>query len=523
MQSTVDTHIPYLTSLSYLQTQSLNNENSKSQEALSKSIEHISTGLRVINAGDDLAGFAIADRLDVQVQGMNKAIQNTNEALTAARVAESSLNEYTDILGYMKELAEKATHKNLNLDDRQTLQKEIDNLQDRLKAIANETTFRGRKLLDGTYRTQNIQVGQDVGQVLSVSLKTARPDQVGLHQVVSDGTMTENNAKTSITYSSILNGVSANDSFTIQGHSGAEYIEVTADSTAKDIAGFINEKSDLTGVEAKAYTYLKVFDMKDLAGTTAPTLEASFTIHGSSEVQISATISALSGTSDVYDLEPIYDELESKYAETHVKPTLSADHTAITLHSDEGYDIGIEEFSRSTTDFIIVSSSGLETDGKTLSGSAEILIADAVSSFRMSGYVELQSEEPFIVFAGSDQSLFSSSGSTYLPTLKALDTIDITFQDDAEEALDIIDRANTYVENIRSDVQAYESGFESIINRLESAAQQMEDSKHRIVDADLAHETMNSSTATIQIQSQNALLTQANRLIPEYSLFLLRQ
>jgi len=88
MQGTVETRIPYLTSLSYLQTQGLNQENTKSQEALTKSIEHISTGLRVIDASDDLASFAIADRFDVQVQGMSKALQNTNEALSAARIAE---------------------------------------------------------------------------------------------------------------------------------------------------------------------------------------------------------------------------------------------------------------------------------------------------------------------------------------------------------------------------------------------------------------------------------------------------
>jgi flagellin len=523
MENTVDTSIPYLTSLSYLQTQSLNKENAKSQEALSKSIEHISTGLRVINAGDDLAGFAIADRMDVQVQGMTKAIQNTNEALTAVRVVESSLNEYTDILGYMKELAEKATHKNLELNDRRTLQEEITNLQDRLKGIANETTFRGRKLLDGTYRTQNIQVGGSVGEVMSVSLKTARPDQIGLHQVVSGGTMNENNGKVNIEYAAILNGVDANDSITIQGHSGAEYIDITPDFSAKDIADAINQKSDLTGIEAKANTYLKVFDMKNLAGTPAPTINVSFTIHGSSDVPINATISPLDVTSEKYDLEPLYEELDSKYAATHIKPQLSPDHTAVYLHSDEGYDIGIEDFSRETAGFTILSLTGLETDAKTATGSEEILVADALGSFRISGYIELQSEEPFIVFTGSNDALFSSSSSTYLPTLKALDNIDISFQENAEEALDIIERANSYVENIRSDVQAYESGFEAIIQRLESATEHMETSKHRIVDNDLVHETMVSSKATIQIQSQNSLLTQANRLIPEYSLFLLRQ
>ncbi|KPA15675.1 flagellin, partial [Candidatus Magnetomorum sp. HK-1] len=171
MQGTVDTRIPYLTSLSYLQTQSLNQENTKSQEALKTSIEHISTGLRVIDASDDLAGFAIADRFDVQIKGMSKALQNTNEALSSARIAEGSLNEYIDILGYMKELAEKASNSSIENSDRMTLQDEISNLQSRLKSIAEKTTFRGRNLLDGTYQSQNIQMGQNLGQIMKVSLR----------------------------------------------------------------------------------------------------------------------------------------------------------------------------------------------------------------------------------------------------------------------------------------------------------------------------------------------------------------
>jgi flagellin len=508
METTVDTSIPYLTSLSYLQTQSLNKENAKSQESLSKSIEHISTGLRVIDAGDDLAGFAIADRMDVQVQGMTKALQNTNEALTAARVAESSLNEYTDILGYMKELAEKATNKNLDLDDRQTLQEEIYQLQDRLKSIANETTFRGRKLLDGTYRTQNIQVGGSVGEVMSVSLKTARPDQIGLHEVVSGGTMTDASGKQSTTYASLDNGITTADSITVQGHSGAEFIEIENYSSAKEIADAINAKSDTTGIEAKAGTYVKIFNLTN-------TGDISFKLHGSSEVSISATITSTS------DLEPLYEDLNSNYAASHIKSTLSPDHGSIYLTSEEGYNIGIEDFLVPDA-LTAMKYVGLERDGQTPTGSEDFIIDGMNDSFLVGGYVELQSDEPFIVFTGSGEALFTSN-STYLPTLKALDTIDISYQKDAEEALDIIERANNYVEGIRSDVQSYESGFEAIMNRLESASEQMEDSKHRILDADIATETINSSKATIHIQSQNSLLTQANRLIPEYSLFLLRQ
>jgi len=87
MEGLVDTKIPFLTSLSYLQTRKINHENTQSQDALKNSIEHISTGLRVINASDDLAGFSIADRFDTQAMGLTSAIKNTNEALSSTRTA----------------------------------------------------------------------------------------------------------------------------------------------------------------------------------------------------------------------------------------------------------------------------------------------------------------------------------------------------------------------------------------------------------------------------------------------------
>jgi flagellin len=508
MQGTVDTRIPYLTSLSYLQTQNLNQENAKSQEALKTSIEHISTGLRVIDASDDLAGFAIADRFDVQVQGMTKALQNTNEALSAARIAEGSLHEYTDILGYMKELAEKAANENTTNNERMTLQEQIDNLQERLKSISNETTFRGRKLLDGTYRTQDIQVGNSLEQILSVSLKTARPDQIGLHEVVSEGTMNNAGSKIGFFYEMISTGVTASDSMTIQGFLGAESISIEDDSSAKNIADLINESSDSTGVEASAKSYAKLYDLSE-AGTI------SFKIHGSTDVSISATITSPG------DLSPLYNELESAMAATHITPELSADGSSIHLFGYEGHNIGIESFSHSTfggnINFI-----GLQFDGDSTTGTG-VILNDFINSTMVGGYVEFQSDEPFILFAGTGGALFTTASSTHLPTLQAVDDIDLSTQAGAEDALTILDHANVYVEKIRSDVQAYESGFESIIARLESASEQMEDSKHRVVSANLAEETMKASSATIQIQSQSALVTQANRLIPEYSLFLLRQ
>ncbi|ETR68221.1 MAG: flagellin, partial [Candidatus Magnetoglobus multicellularis str. Araruama] len=505
MQGTVETRIPYLTSLSYLQAQSFNQENTKSQEMLKKTVEHISTGLRVIDASDDLAGFAIADRFDVQIQGMSKALQNTNEALSAARIAEGALTEYIDILGYMKELAENASHSSLEHSDRVTLQEEISNFQERLKSISEDTNFMGRNLLDGSYQSQHIQVGQNIGQVMKISLRTARPDQLGLYEVVSAGEMNNaGNFRGSI-YAAIDNGVTSLDSVTIQGFMGAEYIEISDYSSAKQIAESVNAKSDLTGVEAKAGTYAKIYNLSRTGDLT-------FKLHGSSEVDISATIESKS------DLTPLYEDLESKAAASHITPKLSADKSSIYLYAEAGENIGIEDFYNPTMP-TVMNFVGLEPDGKTTTGVSKTLVSEFLDSILVGGYVEFQSNEPFILFSGTGGRLFTSSSSTQIPVLKAVDNINVSLETNADEALEVIENATEYVERIRSDVQAYESGFESILQRLESSTEQMEKSKHRILDADLASETMELSSAVIQVQSQNALITQANRLIPEYSLF----
>ena len=509
MKGTVETQIPFLTSLSYLQTQQLNQENVNSQKTLKNSIDHISTGLRVINAKDNLASFAIADRLDVKTQGLSKAIQNTNEALTVTRVAESSINEYIDILGYIKELAEKASNTSIDNSDRYSLQGEMEILQERLKRISDETTFRGRKLLDGTYRSQDILVGDTLNQMMSISLKSTRPDQIGLHQLVSEGKVNDAGNFRSSIYAAIDNGISTLDNLTIQGFMGSEYIEIADFSSARQIAAIINEKSDSTGVMASAKSYAKIFNLSK-AG------DMSFIFHGAKEVQINATIESTD------DLTPLYSELESKFSESHITPKLSPDKDSIYLIAEEGDNIGIEDFYNNAFPTFI-KFTGLQPDGKSIAGVENTLISEFQDSILVGGYVEFNSDEPFILFTGPGDALFSAQNTTQLPTLNALDIIDISLQQNAIDAIAIIDKSMEYAEKIRTDIKAYESGIEAIINRLESASEQAENSKHRIVDMDMAEETMAVSKAVIQIQSQNSLITQANKLIPEYSLFLLRQ
>ncbi|WP_447858441.1 flagellin N-terminal helical domain-containing protein [Enterobacter ludwigii] len=144
------------TNLLSLTTQ--NNLN-KSQSSLGTAIERLSSGLRINSAKDDAAGQAIANRMTSQVKGMTQAARNANDGISLVQTAEGNLNEINTNLQRIRELAVQAandTNKDTDLDSINT---EITQRLSEIDRIANSANFNGKKLLDGSVTSLNIQVG----------------------------------------------------------------------------------------------------------------------------------------------------------------------------------------------------------------------------------------------------------------------------------------------------------------------------------------------------------------------------
>ena len=105
----------------------------------------------ITNAGDDAAGLAISQRFTSQIRGLNQAMRNANDAISLAQLAESALNESTNILQRMRELAVQAASDINSESDRIALNDEIDQLKQELTRIGENTSFNGTKLLDGSF------------------------------------------------------------------------------------------------------------------------------------------------------------------------------------------------------------------------------------------------------------------------------------------------------------------------------------------------------------------------------------
>ena len=122
----------------------------QTDSALAKSLERLSSGLRINRAADDAAGLAISEKMRGQINGLAQASRNAQDGISLIQTAEGALNETHSILQRMRQLAVQAANDTLTLDDRIEIQREVDQLKSEINRIANTTEFNTKKLLDGT-------------------------------------------------------------------------------------------------------------------------------------------------------------------------------------------------------------------------------------------------------------------------------------------------------------------------------------------------------------------------------------
>jgi len=140
-----------------------------SQGSLATSMQRLSSGLRVNSAKDDAAGLAIAERMNTQVRGLNVAARNANDGISLAQTAEGALGKVGDMLQRMRELAVQSSNATNSTTDRQALDAEVQTLKDEIARVAQQTSFNGKKLLDGSFSAQQFQVGSNAGETITVS------------------------------------------------------------------------------------------------------------------------------------------------------------------------------------------------------------------------------------------------------------------------------------------------------------------------------------------------------------------
>lgn len=170
MSLSVNTNIPSLTA-----QRNLGHNN----DMLAKSLERLSSGLRVNRSSDDAAGLSIATKLSMQSRGLRVAVRNAGDAGSLVNTAEGAFNVATNIIGRLRELAVQSASDTNTASDRATLAGESTLLVAELNRLATTTEFNGASLLDGSFSSGKVQVGANADQTISFSLGDVRAAQLG--------------------------------------------------------------------------------------------------------------------------------------------------------------------------------------------------------------------------------------------------------------------------------------------------------------------------------------------------------
>jgi flagellin len=215
---------------------------SGSSDALATSLQRLSSGLRINSAKDDAAGLAIANRFTTQIRGMDQAGRNANDAISLTQTAEGALVEVTNNLQRIRELAVQSRNATNSQTDRDALNAEASQLLSEINRVAEQTSFNGVKLLDGSFSNQSFQIGADVGQTIDVtSIVDATTANLG-----SYGRATV----TSAASTGFANALSAGD-VTINGVDlGAIGAAASASERSEQVMSAINKTSGESGVYA---------------------------------------------------------------------------------------------------------------------------------------------------------------------------------------------------------------------------------------------------------------------------------
>jgi len=437
----------------------------------SKSMEKLSSGLRINRAGDDAAGLAISEKMRGQIRGLEQASRNAQDGISLIQTAEGALNETHSILQRMRELSVQASNATQTDEDREALQAEVKQLVSEIDRIGNTTEFNTKSLLNGeqnqssdlsTPGTANIQ-GVKVKDFMVTDIYTltvANADEVAT-DINAGGTGLDNS--TEINLSTTSNGdFNIGDTYSIKVEDGT--------NTGKKIS-LLDSTGALVGSVAD--------DVDTSSGTTT------FTVG-----------------SDV----------------------LTVDNTAITGNGTATFTVGESAdytLSDSNSNTVASLSGEVTTDGKIKLGGLELTVDNTLTNNSSDTQITVSGEGLRFQIGANESQTTSLTIGDMRATALGVDGVDISTQSGAESAISTIDTAIKSVSEERAKLGASQNRLEHTINNLGTASENLTAAESRIRDVDMAKEMMQFTKNNILSQAAQSMLAQSNQM-PQGVLQLLR-
>ena len=490
-----------------------------SQSSLNVALQRLSSGLRINSAKDDAAGLGISDRMTTQIRGLNQAVRNSQDGISLAQTSESALGEITNNLQRIRELAVQSANATNSASDRAALDLEVQQRIAEVDRIASQTSFNGRKVLDGTFGSATFQVGANVGETISVNLGTSirttaigkTADYVGGSTYSSSLAVGQQGAGVSNVafVSGDLTVAIGNNSATTIGASTAGSANGQTASSAYAKAQAINA-AGISGLTVNADTTVQ-FDLAS-AAVSAATTDYDLTINS---VAIYSSYDASS--SGALTADNIVSAINANSSTTGVVASYDSSNTRITLSAVDGRDIAISQGNVGAANQGLGAIEGSNNSSNTTS----LATADgSTTNATYVGSIRLTAADQ-IVINGSAPAKAGYTATSLALGNSALNSASVTTVANANTTINRIDAALTSVSNLRSTFGAIQNRFESVIANLQAVSENLTASRSRIQDADFAAETASLTRGQILQQAGVAILAQANAL-PQNVLALLK-
>ena len=373
-----------------------------SQADLNKSMQRLSSGLRINSAKDDAAGLGISDRMTSQIRGLNQAVRNSNDGISLAQTAEGALQESTNILQRMRELAVQSANDTNSSSDRASLQSEVNQLKQEMSRIAETTTFNGKNLLDGTLTSAQFQVGANANETISFGISSAKAADLGSNQLSSDNAVGIEEATAVYTFSATGAEMGVATGGTDNGITGTEII------TSTDTEGNTDSYTITANEEASSIaTHLSGLDGVTATATNAVVLSSGT---GGTDDDGGLTISTASGTvtiaegTDLADADAIVAAVSSSEAAT-AGLTFVSDGTNVTVTSATGEDITVAVDDTGATDDSSINVTGLDgTTTVTLTGDGDDATSGGVVTVALDQGYTIESDQSNAYFTDGSAS-----------------------------------------------------------------------------------------------------------------------
>jgi len=487
----------------------------KNERSMSTAMERLSTGMRINSAKDDAAGLAIASRMGAMVSGLEMASKNANDAISMLEVAEGATLEISNMLIRMRELAVQSASGTYSDTDRDALDLEFGALMSEIDRVAKNTTWNTMTILNGgndkndatTTKTElNIQLGPNASQTMALEFKAWVPSVAVDMQATSASGTGSNGLDPQQTSTVTLKPLSTGDTLTIGGKVFTAAEDLTAAQAAEKFVASL--EGDGNGID----------------GWTA-------------QVDASNT-SAIRFTSTANE----------SVADLSVASSISADPTLLVTRQGVaavGADPAVAEIATLTFK-PLAKDDTVTVDGFTFTAASDLTAAEAAAAFKAEYDLDTGATYTVTALAGEVLTLTADTdgdvadltvgGTRAKQALTAAVTEDFRKSESAfgdailywndngtakainidtvgnsEFAIDQLDKAILGIATERAKYGAYMSRLEHSSDNLLNVAQNTDQSRSRIEDADYAVETSELARTQIISQASTAMLAQANQ------------